>query len=212
MNSVFEQMEKSGIIPVTTVTDAKDAPLLARALLEGGIRIAEITYRTEKASDAIAAISAECPEILPGAGTVLKIGQAKEAIASGARFIVSPGFDAEITDYCLERNVAVIPGVATASEITAAVKSGLKILKLFPAELLGGVRFVDAMSGPFPEVRFVPTGGITAENARAYLQRKNILAVGGSWIVQKEFIQEKKWEIITAEAEKALINIRHSGG
>ncbi len=204
MNHIFTQMQKNKIIPVITIDDARDAVPLAEALYAGGINIAEITYRTRAAPDAISAISARCPDILPGAGTVTDVRQAKEAIACGAKFIVMPGTDLEIVKYCIEHEVVVIPGVATPTEITAAAKCGLDVLKFFPAECSGGTDFLKAMSGPFPDIKFIPTGGISAENAVSYLREKNVLAVGGSWIVKKEFIGAKKWEIITAEAEKAV--------
>ncbi len=205
MNKIFEIFQKTKIIPVVTIEDPKDAVPLAEALLKGGIKIAEITCRTPAAPAAISELSAHCPDVLAGAGTVTSVEQAKEAIACGAKFIVMPGFDKEIAEYCSGRDVAVVPGVATPTEIAAALKLGLEVLKLFPAELLGGTDFLDAMAGPFPKTKFIPTGGITAENAAAYLSKENVLAVGGSWIVKKEFINGKKWDIITAEAEKALM-------
>ncbi len=205
MNKIFEIFNQTKIIPVITIEDAANAVPLAGALLKGGIKIAEITYRTEAAPKAISELSAHCPDVLAGAGTVTSVAQAQEAIACGAKFIVMPGFDKEIVEYCKSRDVAVVPGVATPTEISAALQLGLEVLKLFPAELLGGTDFLDAMAGPFPKTKFIPTGGITAENAAAYLSKQNVLAVGGSWIVKKEFISGQKWDIITAEAEKALM-------
>ena len=207
MNKIFEIFRQTKIIPVIAIEDEKNAVPLALALLKGGIKIAEITYRTEAAAKALSELSAHCPDILAGAGTVTTVAQAQEAIACGAKFIVMPGFDKEIVECCQSRGVAVVPGVATPTEITCAIKMGLEVLKLFPAELLGGPEFLDAMAGPFPKTMFIPTGGITAENAASYLEKKNVLAVGGSWLVQKEFINSQKWDIITAEAEKALMMI-----
>lgn len=203
MDDVFKLMEKSKIIPVTTIADSECAAPLARALFNGGIQIIEITYRTAAASQAISAVSANCPEILAGAGTVTEISQAKEAIACGAKFIVSPGTNIEIVDYCKERGIAVIPGIATPTEITRAVSEGCDVLKFFPAEILGGCAFLDAMRGPFPGIRFIPTGGISAQNASLYLKTPNVLAVGGSWLVKKEFIEARDWDAITREAQKA---------
>lgn len=203
MSEVFDFMEKSKIIPVTTIADAECAAPLARALFDGGIKIIEITYRTAAASRAISSVSAECPEILAGAGTVTEISQAKEAIACGAKFIVSPGTNMEIVDYCNERGIAVIPGVATPTEIARAVLEGCEVLKFFPAELFGGPEFLDAMGGPFSQVKFIPTGGISAENAPLYLKKPNVIAVGGSWLVKKEFIDAHDWKTITDEAKKA---------
>lgn len=203
MNEIFELMEKSKIIPVTTIADAECAAPVARALFEGGIKIIEITYRTAAASKAISAVSAECPEILAGAGTVTEVSQAKEAIACGAKFIVSPGTNLEIVEYCKERGVAVIPGVATPTEIARAALEGCEVLKFFPAEILGGPAFLDAMKGPFPQIKFVPTGGISEQNAPLYLKKPNVLAVGGSWLVKNEFIEARDWNAITGEAKKA---------
>lgn len=196
-------MEKSKIIPVTTIADAECAAPVARALFEGGIKIIEITYRTAAASKAISAVSAECPEILAGAGTVTEVSQAKEAIACGAKFIVSPGTNLEIVEYCKERGIAVIPGVATPTEIARAALEGREVLKFFPAEILGGPAFLDAMKGPFPQIKFVPTGGISEQNAPLYLKKSNVLAVGGSWLVKNEFIEARDWSAITNEAKKA---------
>ncbi|MCH5283823.1 MAG: bifunctional 4-hydroxy-2-oxoglutarate aldolase/2-dehydro-3-deoxy-phosphogluconate aldolase [Treponema sp.] len=203
MNEIFELMEKSKIIPVTTIADAECAAPVARALFEGGIKIIEITYRTAAASKAISAVSAECPEILAGAGTVTEVSQAKEAIACGAKFIVSPGTNLEIVEYCKERGIAVIPGVATPTEIARAALEGCEVLKFFPAEILGGPAFLDAMKGPFPQIKFVPTGGISEQNAPLYLKKPNVLAVGGSWLVKNEFIEARDWNAITSEAKKA---------
>ncbi len=208
-DEVFSTMHKTGIIPVITLENHEDAEPLAKALASGGINIAEITYRTKAASKSIALLREKCPDILAGAGTIITMEQAKEAVECGARFIVSPGFSPDIAEYCMSKGIAVIPGVFTPSEITLAARMGIKVQKLFPAELAGGPAFLDAMKGPFPDIKFIPTGGITAENAEIYSKRKNVLAVGGSWIVRKEFISERKWDIITAEAEKALILTAH---
>ena len=205
MDKIFEIFKQTKIIPVITIEDAANAVPLANALAKGGIKIAEITYRTDAAPKALGQLSAHCPDILAGAGTVTTVAQAQEAIACGAKFIVMPGFDKEVVECCQSRGVAVVPGVATPTEITCAIKLGLEVLKLFPAGLLGGPEFLDAMAGPFPKIKFIPTGGITAENAAAYLEKKNVLAVGGSWLVKKEFISGQKWDIITAETEKALM-------
>lgn len=193
---------------MTTIADADCAAPLARALFDGGIKIIEITYRTAAASKAISAVSADCPEILAGAGTVTEISQAKEAIACGAKFIVSPGTNMEIVDYCKERGIAVVPGVATPTEIARAVLEGCEVLKFFPAELFGGPAFLDAMGGPFPQVKFIPTGGISAENAPLYLNKPNVLAVGGSWLVKKEFIEARDWNAISSEAKKVSAIVR----
>lgn len=193
---------------MTTIADEECAAPLARALFEGGIKIIEITYRTAAASKAISAVSANCPEILAGAGTVTEISQAKEAIACGAKFIVSPGTNIEIVDYCKERGIAVIPGVATPTEIARAVLEGCEVLKFFPAEIFGGPDFLDAMKGPFPQTKFIPTGGISAQNAPLYLKKQNVLAVGGSWLVKKEFIDARNWNAITEEAKKASAIVR----
>ena len=195
-------MEKTKVVPVIKLENAEDAVPLAEALLKGGIDIAEITYRTECAPEAIRRIRRELPQILTGAGTVINPEMALSAMEAGAEFIVSPGFNPLTADFALKNNAVYIPGTATASEIEAALMKNLKVLKLFPAEVLGGTKLLKAFKGPFPQVKFLPTGGINADNYLSYLGEGNVLAVGGTWMIKNEMIKAKNWKAITEECKK----------
>ena len=186
------------IIPTIKINDANDSFKLAVALVKGGIPIAEVTFRTAAAADAIREMS-RYPGILVGAGSIINVDQAKEALEAGAQFIVSPGFNPELVDFCLENNVTFVPGVATASEIIAAVNKGFTFLKLFPAEQLGGVKGVKALSAPFPQVRFMPTGGVNAANMTDYLSLGCVRAIGGSWMVREDWINNGQFDLIEQE-------------
>ena len=189
---IYDAIGKAGIIPVIKLERVEDAVPLARALLEGGIPVAEVTFRTEAAADGIAAIRRELPQMLVGAGPVLTTEQAAAAIGSGAQFVVAPGSNGRVIEGVLVAGIPMIPGVATPSEIEAALERGLRVLKLFPAEVLGGIAMLKALSGPYPQVRFVPTGGISASNLKTYLQQKNVLAVGGSWMIQSDLDEVRR--------------------
>jgi Entner-Doudoroff aldolase len=197
MATIIETFENFGIIPVIEIDDRKDALPLAQALIAGGLPIAEITFRTEAAQKAIQSIAENMPQMVVGAGTVLNIAQAEQAIAAGARFIVSPGFTPKVVGWCLEQGIPVFPGVATPSEIIHAIDYGLEVVKFFPAEALGGIKFLKALSGPFKQVRFIPTGGISAENLPDYLDLPAVLACGGSWIAPKKLIHSGHFAEIT---------------
>ena len=186
-----ERFEKIGIVPVVVLDDAKDALPLAKALCNGGLPCAEITFRTAAAADSIRAITKEYPDMLVGAGTILTTKQVQDAVEAGASFIVCPGFDPEIVDYCLSRDIPVIPGCITPSEVSQAVKRGLSTVKFFPAEAAGGLPMIHAMAAPFSQIRFMPTGGINA-----YLASPKVLCCGGSWMVKKNLIQEKDFDKI----------------
>ncbi len=216
MNNTLELIGKTGLVPVIKIDDAVKAVPLARALAAGGLPCAEITFRTDAAEEAIRRIHAELPEMLLGAGTVINTALAKKAIDAGASFIVSPGFNPAVVDYCQERGVTVIPGVNNPSGIEAALERNLAALKFFPAEASGGVAMLEALGGPFPQVSFMPTGGVDSSNLRDYLLRPNVLAVGGSWMVKADLIAAENWEAITAlcrEAATALhgFSIAHLG-
>lgn len=191
-----ERFEKIGIVPVVVLDDAKDALPLAKALCNGGLPCAEITFRTAAAADSIRAITEEYPDMLVGAGTILTTKQVQDAVEAGASFIVCPGFDPEIVDYCLSRDIPVIPGCITPSEVSQAVKRGLSTVKFFPAEAAGGLPMIQAMAAPFSQIRFMPTGGINADNAGDYLASPKVLCCGGSWMVKKNLIQEKDFDKI----------------
>jgi 2-dehydro-3-deoxyphosphogluconate aldolase / (4S)-4-hydroxy-2-oxoglutarate aldolase len=192
-----------GIVPVVVLEELDTAVPVAAALAEGGLPVAEVTFRTAVAADAIARIAAET-DVLVGAGTVVRPEQVDEAVAAGAQFIVTPGLSARVIERCRELDVLVIPGVATATEVIAALDLGLDLLKLFPAEQAGGVPLLKALHGPFPHVRFVPTGGIAAANAAAYLALPSVAAVGGSWMVAPELVAAGDFATITRLTREAI--------
>lgn len=192
----------SKVIPVVSVERAELAVDLAKALLEGGVRILEITLRTEDGLRAIGLIRKHCPDLVVGAGTVLNADQAREAQDSGAEFIISPGVNVQFLQDCKSGlKIPLIPGVSSAGEVMLALEYGLSCLKLFPAELVGGVALLKALQGPFSGVKFCPTGGINAGNANSYLELENVLCVGGSWLSPKELIERKQWGEITKLAK-----------
>ncbi|MDO5411016.1 MAG: bifunctional 4-hydroxy-2-oxoglutarate aldolase/2-dehydro-3-deoxy-phosphogluconate aldolase [Lachnospiraceae bacterium] len=210
MNSVDEKLAKLKIVPVVVLEDAKDAVPLADALCEGGLPCAEVTFRTAAAQESIRQMLETHPDMLVGAGTVLNKEQVDQAMNAGARFIVSPGFDAEVVDYCLEKEIPVYPGCITPSEVAQAVKKGLKTVKFFPAEQFGGVAALKALSAPYVGMKFMPTGGINTDNLESYLKCKFIIACGGSWMVNSELIRSgefAKIKEITAAAVKAAAQI-----
>ena len=182
---VLDRLHGCGVVPVVVLDDVKDAVATAKALLAGGVDVMEITFRTAAAAEAIRNVAAECPEMLVGAGTVLTVEQCEKAVALGAKFIVSPGFDAEIVDWCVERGVAVAPGCVTPTEIMAALKRGLSVVKFFPAGIYGGLKAMKALAAPFGQVKFIPTGGVSADNLAEYAAAPFVHAVGGSWLCPK---------------------------
>ena len=204
MKSMEQKLEEYGVVPVVVLKDTKDAIPLADALIEGGLPCAEVTFRTDAAEESIRLISEKYPEMLVGAGTVLTIEQVDRAVNAGAKFIVSPGFDAEIVDYCIEKNIPVFPGCITPSEVAQAVKRGLKVIKFFPAEQSGGVAMIKAMGAPYTMVKFMPTGGISAKNLAEYLSCSNIVCCGGSWMVKGDLISDGKFDEITALTKEAV--------
>ena len=214
MTNIFARLSQIGIVPVITIDRSQDALPLVHALLDGGIGCAEITFRTTSAEEAIQRISRECHEILVGAGTVLTLQQAERAVRAGAQYIVSPGFDARIVDWCQEHAIAVLPGVATPTEINMALAHGLTLLKFFPSEELGGIRMLNALYGPYQEVQFVPTGGIKAHTLAEYLALPNVVACGGSWMATASMISQGKFDDITrlsAEARAIVLQARGKG-
>lgn len=202
--NVAETIQKMGVVPVVVLNDAKDAAPLAKALVEGGLPCAEVTFRTEAAEESIRIMASEFPEMFVGAGTVLTIDQVDRAVAAGAKFIVSPGFDPEIVDYCLEKDIPVFPGCITPSEVAQAVKRGLKIVKFFPAEQFGGVATIKAMAAPYVGLKFMPTGGVNAKNLESYLSFDRIIACGGSWMVNGALVKEGKFDEIKALTKEAV--------
>lgn len=200
-----------GVVPVVVLQDAKDAVPLAKALCQGGLPCAEVTFRTAAAAESIQKMTQEFPEMLVGAGTVLTTEQVDAAVAAGAKFIVSPGFDPEIVDYCLEKQIPVFPGCITPSEVAQAVKRGLRVVKFFPAQQFGGVATIKALAAPYVGLKFMPTGGVSAKNLKEFLECKSIAACGGSWMVKGDLIEAGNFEEIerlTAEAVKLAAEIR----
>lgn len=211
MSEMLKQIEGFGVVPVVVLNDAKDAAPLAKALCEGGLPCAEVTFRTEAAEESIRIMTEQFPEMLIGAGTVLTIDQVDRAVGAGAKFIVSPGFDPEIVDYCISKNIVVLPGCVTPSEVIQAVKRGLEVIKFFPAEQYGGVATLKALSAAFPKARFMPTGGVSAKNLAEYLGFKKIVACGGSWMVKGDLVaagEFNKIKEMTAEAVALVKEIR----
>ena len=212
MTKTFEALSRIGVVPVITIDRPQDAVPLARALLNGGIGCAEITFRTASAEEAIQRISGECHEMLVGAGTVLTVQQAEQAMRAGAQYIVAPGFDAAVVDWCQKRGVPVLPGVATPTEINMALARGVKLLKFFPSEEIGGVRMLKALYAPYQEVQFIPTGGIKAHNLAEYLVLPNVVACGGSWMATGSMISEGKFDEITRLSREARAIVQRARG
>lgn len=202
--SIEDKIQSIGIVPVVVLDHSKDAGFLADALCEGGIFCAEVTFRTEAAEESISLMTARHPDMLVGAGTVLNTEQVDRAVSAGAKFIVSPGFDEEIVDYCIERNISVFPGCITPSELAKAVKRKLRLVKFFPAEQFGGIDTIKALAAPYGNIRFMPTGGINTGNLSRYLSCDKIAACGGSWMVKKDLIKAGEFEKIKIMAEKAV--------
>ena len=206
-----ERIAACGVVPVVVLEDAKDAKPLAEALVEGGLPVVEVTFRTAAAEESIRIMAEAYPDMLVGAGTVLSVEQAQRAVNAGAKFIVSPGFDEEVVDWCLANNVPVYPGIITPSEATKAVKRGLKIVKFFPAEQFGGVATIKALAAPFTTLKFMPTGGINAKNIRDYLTNSKIIAFGGSWMVKGDLVKAgdfAKIKELVKEAVDLVMEIR----
>jgi 2-dehydro-3-deoxyphosphogluconate aldolase/(4S)-4-hydroxy-2-oxoglutarate aldolase len=210
MNPILEQFEKMGVIPVVAIQDAQDAMQLADTLMEGGLPCAEITFRTAAAIDAMR-IMADRKDILVGAGTVLKVDQVKAAVDVGAKFMVSPGFNPKVVAYCVENDITITPGISTPSDIEAALEFGLEVLKFFPAGAFGGLNTLKAMSGPYTTVRFIPTGGVNAQNLTDYLEFVKVVACGGTWIAKSNLISEGKFDQILANAKEAVELVKKVG-
>lgn len=203
MERISQSVSNIGIIPVIAIEDAAKAVPLAKALTAGGLPAAEVTFRTAAGEEAIRQIARDCPDVLVGAGTVLNLEQCDRALDAGAKFIVSPGYNETLVNYCVEKKVPVFPGCANASDMTKAVNAGLKIVKFFPAEQSGGVAFLKALAPVFP-LDFMPTGGVNTKNMMDYLSFDRIIACGGTWMVKKDLIEGEKWDEITAICKDAV--------
>ena len=211
MNDTLKEIGTIGIIPVVVLNRVDDAEPLADALVKGGLPCAEVTFRTDAAEEAIRQISKKFPDMLVGAGTVLNIEQVDRAIGAGARFIVSPGLNPKVVEYCIKKNYPVCPGIMTPTELEVALGFGLDVVKFFPAENAGGLKMIKAMSAPYTMMKFMPTGGINATNVRDYLACDKILACGGSWMVKGDLVAAGRFDEIgrlTSEASAIVKEIR----
>ncbi|MBO5009827.1 MAG: bifunctional 4-hydroxy-2-oxoglutarate aldolase/2-dehydro-3-deoxy-phosphogluconate aldolase [Clostridia bacterium] len=203
-NDMMKELYSIGLIPVIKIENPDDAVPLAKALIDGGLPAAEITFRTACAAEAIKNITEAYPEMLVGAGTVLTCEQVDAAIAAGSKFIVSPGLNPKVVSYCLSKGVPMLPGCSNPSDVEVALELGLKTVKFFPAEAVGGLKMLKAMAAPYGQLTFMPTGGINADNLLDYLKFNKIVACGGSFMVKDELVKEKKWDEITALTKDAV--------
>ena len=213
---ILKELSNIGVIPVVKINDAKKAVSLAKALADGGLNAAEITFRTDAAEEAIKLVCKACPDMLVGAGTVLTTDQAQRAVNAGAKFIVSPGFNPKVVKWCLDNGVTPLPGCTSPSEIEQALELGLNVVKFFPAEQSGGLAKIKAMSAPYGGIKFMPTGGISLDNMNSYLCDKSIIACGGSFMVKESFIDNENWAEITKLTKQAVdtmlgLDIGHIG-
>lgn len=204
MSDVFDAIEQGGILPELTIEDAIDAIAIGQAISEGGIPIAEVTFRTQAAEEAIRIMSSAIPDMLIGAGTVLSVEQAQAAIDAGAKFIVSPGINPEVVDYCKQKGVPMIPGVCTPTDIEKAIRLGLRMVKFFPAEANGGIEGIRAISAPYPQMLFMASGGINEENLPTYMHSRRVIAVAGNWMASPEMIENREFDSITVKCHEAI--------
>ncbi len=195
--NLLEKIRNIGIVPVIKIDNLEDAYPLAKALMDGGIPIAEVTFRTAIAKDAMAIITKELPEMIVGAGTVLTTSQVDDAIDAGATFIVSPGLNPKIVEYCKSKNIPILPGCSNASDIEMALELGLETVKFFPAEQAGGIKMIKALAAPYTKLEFMPTGGVNAANVNDYLSFDKIVACGGTWMIDAAALKSKNYEKIT---------------
>lgn len=211
MNEVLMKIGQMGIVPVVVLNDVKNAVPLAQSLINGGLPCAEVTFRTEAAQQSIAEISKNFPQMFVGAGTVLTTEQVDRAVDAGAKFIVSPGFNPKVVEYCIKKGYPVTPGIMTPTELEMALEFGIDVVKFFPAENAGGLKMIKAMAAPYTKMKFMPTGGINPQNVREYLQCDKILACGGSWMVKGDLINNGNFaeiEKLTKEASQIVKEIR----
>ena len=212
MDKVLGQIQEIGIVPVVVLNDAKDAEPLAKALCDGGLACAEVTFRTAAAEESIRIMSEKFPDMLVGAGTVLTTEQVDRAVAAGAKFIVSPGLNPRIVKYCVDKGILITPGCANPSDIEQALEQGLEVVKFFPAEAAGGLKMIKAMAAPYVGVKFMPTGGINQNNVREYLAYDRILACGGSWMVKSDLVDAGKFDEIEKLARECVDIVKESRG
>ncbi len=203
-DKIIEVLQISPIVPVVVIENIKDAVPLVQSLVEGGIHIIEVTLRSSCALEAIELIAKNVPKMRVGAGTILNPTQLEQAQNRGAEFLISPGLTIKLLEYAKKKDMPLIPGVSSSSEVMQALELGYNALKFFPAEYCGGVKLLNAFNGPFKGVKFCPTGGISADNMRSYLNLENVLCVGGSWLTPKNLIQNKEWDKITEICKRSL--------
>ncbi|GAA7735974.1 bifunctional 4-hydroxy-2-oxoglutarate aldolase/2-dehydro-3-deoxy-phosphogluconate aldolase [Helicobacter pylori] len=203
-DKIIEVLQISPIVPVVVIENIKDAVPLAQSLVEGGIQIIEVTLRSSCALEAIELIAKNVPKMRVGAGTILNPTQLEQAQNRGAEFLISPGLTIKLLEYAKKKDMPLIPGVSSSSEVMQALELGYNALKFFPAEYCGGVKLLNAFNGPFKGVKFCPTGGISADNMHSYLNLENVLCVGGSWLTPKNLIQNKEWDKITEICKRSL--------
>jgi len=204
MNEILKKIGELGIVPVVKIEKAEDALPLGKALIDGDLPITEITFRTSAAEESIKSLTRELPNLLVGAGTVLTVEQAKKAVSAGAKFIVSPGFNPRVVDYCIENSIPVTPGINNPTQIEMALERGIEVVKFFPAEASGGLPLLKSMSAPYTGIKFIPTGGINQNNLCSYLSNNKVLACGGSWMVKPELISSGNFAEITRLTKEAV--------
>jgi len=204
MNKTLEKIGELGIVPVVKIEKAEDALSLGRALIDGDLPIAEITFRTSAAEESIKTLTRELPNLLVGAGTVLTVEQAKKAVSAGAQFIVSPGFNPKVVDYCIENSIPITPGINNPTQIEMALERGIEVVKFFPAEASGGLPLLESMSAPYTGIKFIPTGGINLNNLTSYLSNQKVHACGGSWMVKDNLISSGNFSEITRLTREAV--------
>lgn len=207
MNEVLERIQKIGIVPVVVLDRAEDAVPLAKALIDGGLPCAEVTFRTDAAEESIRKIATEFPEMLVGAGTVLTTDQVDRAWNAGAKFIVSPGLNPKIVKYCVDKGIPITPGTTNPSDVEQAIEYGLEVVKFFPAEAAGGLNMIKSMAAPYTQMKFMPTGGINAKNINEYLAFNKILACGGSWMVSKDLVNAEDFDKIRDLTQEAVMTM-----
>lgn len=207
MYKILKRIADIGIIPVIKIDNTQHALPLAKALIKGGIPIAEVTLRTPQAEEAIRLIAQNIPEMLVGAGTVLTTSQVDSAIAAGAKFIVSPGFNPKVVEYCIQKGILIVPGCVTPSDIEKAIEHNLEVVKFFPAEASGGIKMIKALVGPYTNIKFIPTGGINESNIGEYLSYNKVLACGGSWMVEEGLVRNQSFDEIEQKSHNAILKV-----
>ena len=212
MHEVLERIKEMGIVPVVVIDDVKNAIPLAKALCEGGLPCAEVTFRTDAAEEAIRIMAEQFPDMLIGAGTVLTIDQVDRAMAAGAKFIVSPGLNPNIVKYCVDKGILITPGCMSPSDIEIALENGLEVVKFFPAEPAGGLKMIKAIAAPYVNMKFMPTGGINIKNVKEYLLYDRIVACGGSWMVKDSLMRSGEFDKITELVKEAVQVVKESRG